>query len=393
MDMRSTRLAKGVLACFIAVVSMIGFTVAPAAAATDDTMSLNDVGVTDVGDAINGVVETEEVDGPDGSDLGEDVVPGADPAVPDVGATPEGPDTGTGDAVQPAPGLPDAGATPDIQDPGTRDSLPGAPGGSLDPEEFPVGDERARVNVCGPLDPSAEDLPLDVLPGVDDLPDVTGVPTKVLTYDAIFGIVFSTPSACDVVHPNEPQVDPNDPPQNPDYTFDVARSGQFRDGVVYLVYWGSTLNGSSGEPGVSGKSGLLANPEAVDVVQIYVINDGRNEYGSEFHFENIDSQTDSFKGRSTLILVDRPAGIEYRCDGLAAYQPDTSTDGIVDNPTGPCQSSFVGAPNLPPSQLMRGGMRLVETISDGESPVDTEESELPADQGELPVDVDQLLSL
>ena len=107
------------------------------------------------------------------------------------------------------------------------------------PEDVPIGDENAQVNVCEPLDVESSDLPAEALPSIQDLPKEavpSGVPTSILSNDAVLGIALGlVPAPCDIQTPNDPSVDPTDPPSDPGYDFDVQRFGQFQDGGVALI--------------------------------------------------------------------------------------------------------------------------------------------------------------
>lgn len=288
-------------------------------------------------------------------------------------------------------GLPTGDVGDTLPSDGVGDSLPSdeLPSGGLDPENFPVGDDRAQVNVCDPLNPDSSELPTDAVPGINDLPSSvvpSTLPTNLLTNEAVVGIILGiTPAPCEVFNPNEPQIDPTNPPTSPDYTFDILRLNEYRGGAVYLIDYGGTLNETSGTPGVSGTSGLLANPDDVDVDQVLVMNDGRNEYGGELHFRNIDSQTDSFKGSGVLILMGGEVGAQGNCRNLQEYQPDLTVESLEENPLGPCQFKPVGVTRtIGPGEVIR---ILTETgdVGGGE--------DLPVNPDSLPIDPDELLNL
>jgi hypothetical protein len=212
------------------------------------------------------------------------------------------------------------------------------------PEDVPIGDENAQVNVCEPLDVESSDLPAEALPSIQDLPKEavpSGVPTSILSNDAVLGIALGLiPAPCEVVTPNDPPVDPTDPPSEPAYDFDVQRFGQFQDGGVALITFDSTLNESGEGPGVSGMFGGLTTSEFGDVDGELVVNDGEKDYGVDprFQYEN-----DSFSGEAALLIFGKQAGVAGECNNL--QEASGALGDIQNNPLGPCEYELIGLPN------------------------------------------------
>lgn len=254
------------------------------------------------------------------------------------------------------------------------------------PEDVPIGGEDATVNVCEPLDLGPQDLPVGALPGLGNLPDSLqppGLPADVITPEAVFGILLGiTPAPCEVVHPNEPQIDPTDPPDEPRGELDVARFGEYNDGGVGLTYYDLTLNDSADGPGISGLTGVLVTPEYGDLDQELVVNDGRNDYGVDPRFRY---DQDGVQGEAVLILLGKNAGIEGSCQSLEEYDGNLVPGGIDDleeNPLGPCEYTLVGLPNLfGPGDLFG----IVNGLSERDGP--------PINPGGLPINPDALLNL
>lgn len=251
------------------------------------------------------------------------------------------------------------------------------------PEDVPIGGENATVNVCEPLDLGPQDLPVGALPSLGDLPDglqPPGVPASLITPEAVLGIVLGiAPAPCEVVNPNDPQIDPTDPPDEPRGTLDVARFGEYNDGGVGLVYYEGTLDDSEGGPSIDGMSGLLLTPEYGDVDQKLVLDDGRNDYGLDPRFRY---NEDGVEYEAILILLGKQAGVEGGCENLEEYDGDLSVDSLEENPLGPCEYSLVGLPNLfGPGDLVA----ILTGLGEREEP--------PVNLDALPVNPDALLNL
>lgn len=255
------------------------------------------------------------------------------------------------------------------------------------PEDAPVGDDRATVNVCEPLDLGPRDLPIGALPGLGDLPDSLqppGLPADLVTPEAVLGIVLGiTPAPCEVVNPSEPQIDPTDPPDDPRAQLDVARFGEYNDGGVSLTYYDLTLDDSSSGPGVSGYTGVLLTPEYGDLDQELIVDDGRNGYGVDPRLRYND---DGVQGETVLILLGKNAGVEGDCQNIEQYDGNVvpgNMEELQENPLGPCEYTLVGLPNLfGPGDLVGILAGLGET---GDEP--------PVNPDALPINPDALLNL
>jgi len=212
------------------------------------------------------------------------------------------------------------------------------------PEDVPIGDENAQVNVCEPLNVESSDLPAEALPSIQDLPQEavpSGVPTSILSNDAVLGIALGlVPAPCDIQTPNDPSVDPTDPPSEPAYDFDVQRFGQYEDGGVALITYDGTLNESGEGPGVSGMLGGLTTSEFGDLDGELVVNDGENDYGVD---PRVRYNDDSFEGEAVLLIFGNQAGIDGECNDLTEFDGDFSD--VQENPLGPCEYELVGLPN------------------------------------------------
>jgi|GEM_PF-1686931 len=216
------------------------------------------------------------------------------------------------------------------------------------PEDVPIGDENAQVNVCEPLNVESSDLPAEALPSIQDLPQEavpSGVPTSILSNDAVLGIALGlVPAPCDIQTPNDPSVDPTDPPSEPAYDFDVKKFGQTErlgnQGGVAVITYDSTLNESGEGPGVSGMLGGLTTSEFGDLDGELVVNDGEKDYGVD---PRVRYNDDSFEGEAVLLIFGNQAGIDGECNDLTEFDGDFSD--VQENPLGPCEYELVGLPN------------------------------------------------
>jgi len=197
---------------------LVGLLVAPAAAATGDDLLDDDLlgedGVTIGGD--DGVAVGTE-DGVNASVAGEDVTHGASTDVAsDV-------DSIGGDAAPAASGG-DALPTDDAPLPGTGDGV--------------TVTNATGLKVCDLTRITSNKLPAGSLPGLDALPSElapSGVPTDLLTSEALVGLATGgAPGACEVVDLEDPQVDPTDPPTDPDASLKILRLERTDDdGVAF----------------------------------------------------------------------------------------------------------------------------------------------------------------
>jgi hypothetical protein len=256
------------------------------------------------------------------------------------------------------------------------------------PEDLPVGDENAQVNICEPLDVGSGDLPAEALPSVQDLPQEalpSGVPTSILSNEAVLGIVLGlVPAPCEVQTPNDPSVDPTDPPSDPGYNFDVVRFGQYKDGGAALMTYDGTLNESGEGPGVSGMFGGLATSEFGDIDSELVVNDGEKDYGAD---PRLTYKNDSFEGEAVLMFFGKNAGVAGECNNLTEFDGDFSD--IQENPLGPCEYELVGLPNaIGPADVIsilagatEGGLPGAPELGGGGLPTGSATSLTPGDLG------------
>lgn len=219
------------------------------------------------------------------------------------------------------------------------------------PEDFPIGDERAALNVCDPLNVETDDLPLELFPSLQDVPEplqVPGIPSTILSNEALAGILLGLiPAPCEVFNPNDPQIDPTDLPDEPRGQFDIQRAGQYQDGGVFVVDSSGTLNESADGPRADVMVGALATSEFGDFDTELTFNDGKNDYGVEKLRARYND--DGVQLRLVLSLVDKQAGVDLSCDSSPdeavleeAFAKDLGQ--LQQNPLAPCEIEFVGLP-------------------------------------------------
>lgn len=256
------------------------------------------------------------------------------------------------------------------------------------PEDFPIGDDRALVNICDPLDLEAGDLPIGLIPGPGEiLPEalqLPGLPWDLITPEALVGILLGfIPAPCDVFNPNDPQIDPTDPPDDPRAQFDVARFGEQDGGAVGLVTYEGTLNDSGPGPSIEGQHGTLLTPEYGDIDHELILNDGKNDLGLDTRIRYNENRT-SFE--AVLVLLGKRAGINVNCKTLENYDGNLITldfQELEENPLGPCDYELVGLPNLVGPGDLFG---IVNDLADNDEPIIDPFAALP-------INLDALLNL
>ena len=232
------------------------------------------------------------------------------------------------------------------------------------PEDVPIGDENAQVNICEPLNFEPSDFPLEALPSIQDLPQEpipSGVPTSILSNQAVLGLVLGiVPAPCDIQTPNDPSVDPTDPPSDPAYNINIKKLGQTErlgnQGGVALITFDSTLNESGEGPGVSGKLGALTTSEFGDLNGRLVANDGNNDYGVD---PRVRYNNDSFEGEAALLIFGTQAGAGVKCNDLTEFDGDFSN--VTTDPLGPCEYELIGLPDaVGPADVIKIILRATE---------------------------------
>ncbi len=285
--MGESSIARATLSCLVAVLMVVGFTAAPAAA-VDDGVSVSDDGVS-VGVDGNGVEVNDDGD-----------------------VTVENDTSTVEESIPSEEDTPDEGTLPDEEDI--------APDDSNDDEEGPFPDA-----VCTDVgDQAQENVPFEQVPWFDDLPEQAqppGVPTNLITPEVAAAIVFgATPNQCEVQDPNDPSVDPTDPPRDPDYSVENQRMGQFRDGAVGVVVFDVTANESGEGPGATVTAAGLATSQFGDADPSVTVNDGEKDYTVDPRVRYFDDGTGM--AETNVELLGTRLGVVMDCNGEEC-QPGT----------------------------------------------------------------------
>jgi hypothetical protein len=170
-----------------------------------------------------------------------------------------------------------------------------------------------------------DNVPYDTLPSQDQLPDQVPNPIPpFITPESIANLVVGVaPNQCDIQDPNDPSVDPNDPPSTPGAEVHVLRAEQYKDGGALWVTYRAGL--SDDGPAVSGTLAGLAYSGGVSTEDDVVLDDGEKEYVVEPRFQGDDSTADGSADASSPIGA---AGATVECSG------------------GECQPGATGVPNF-----------------------------------------------
>jgi hypothetical protein len=168
-------------------------------------------------------------------------------------------------------------------------------------------------------------VPFEQVPWFDDLPEQAqppGVPTNLITPEVAAAIAFgATPNQCEVQDPNDPSVDPQNPPSDPGASATPQRYGQFRDGAVGVVVFDVTANESGEGPAVSGVVGGLATSEFGDADAELTVNDGEKDYTVDPRVRYHDGGSTAMAETNVELLGTR-LGVVMDCDGEEC-QPGT----------------------------------------------------------------------
>jgi hypothetical protein len=155
------------------------------------------------------------------------------------------------------------------------DALPTdqAPG----PEALPVG-SNSQIGCSKPV--TADDLPAEAVPYIDDLPaqppTVPLLPTRVASPGNLAGLGFSfAPDTCDIYDPDDPSIDPTDPPTNPTSEYETTSFSATDERASYYGLGEGEL--SEGGPGWDGLFIFLLTEERAASVNEVTVTDGQTD--------------------------------------------------------------------------------------------------------------------
>ena len=177
-----------------------------------------------------------------------------------------------------------------------------------------------------------DNVPYDTLPSQDQLPDQVPNPIPpFITPESIANLVVGVaPNQCDIQDPNDPSVDPNDPPTTPGAEVHVLRAEQYKDGGALWVTYRAGL-GDDG-PAVSGTLAGLAYSGGVSTEDEVVLDDGEKEYVVEPRFQGDDSTAD---GSADASSPTGAAGVTVECSGGECQPGATGVPNYVEYPAIP----------------------------------------------------------
>lgn len=389
--MRNT--GRKLVIAFMAVGLFTGLSVAPAAAVADDGL-LDDDGIDVGGDEGVSVGVDDGVEVGVGGDEGVNVGVGTEDGVNASVAGDEGVQVGAG----PNDGLETSVAGQDLTEGAPTDVASGVDGiggdeaPALGNSPLPGGDslpapsgnginltQATGVEVCDLTRLDSSKLPADALPGLDALPSELappGVPTNLLTTETVLGLATGpVPGTCEAVDLNDPQLDPTDPPTEPDGGFEIIRMQQTGTGGVLWISTAGTLNESGDGPSFGSSPQAQVEPDNLVLEPDFVFNAGEGDYGID---PVVQRTGDDVRLRGVVLFVGKNAGVDTQCTDLREYDGDLSADNIAD--LGPCEYELVGIPSLfTPQDLVQ----ILGSAGEGGLPVDP--------GGQLPID--DLLSL
>jgi hypothetical protein len=235
------------------------------------------------------------------------------------------------------------------------------------------------VDVCELLRVSNNKLPTGSLPGLDSLPSEfapPGVPTNLLTTETVVGLVTGAiPGGCEVVDLEDPQLDPTDPPTEPDQTAEVMRFSRVDNGLAATFLYKGTLNESGDGPSIDTSPGMFLSPTVQDVRPDFVLNVGEGDYGAD---PVIRRNNDSIRLQGVIILVGDRAGVDVECTDMKEFDGDLSEENLAD--LGPCDYELIGLPSLVTPE---DAFQILGSLGEGPG----------IDPGNLPIDPGQLLGL
>lgn len=212
------------------------------------------------------------------------------------------------------------------------DALPTeqAPG----PEALPVGSD-SQIDCAKPI--GADDLPLGAVPYIDDLPfeppTVPLLPTRVASPENLAGLGFSfAPDQCEIYDPDDPSIDPTDPPTN--LTGEVNTVDLSKQGDTFRYFGTSEGELEEGGPAWDGLLVIITTQERLRVVEDLRITDGKtdNYAGLETDME-AQRDFESSSGEYTVFLPGA-GGLNtgYECGNV----PESEIDPLED-PTVTCE--------------------------------------------------------
>jgi len=145
------------------------------------------------------------------------------------------------------------------------------------PEALPVGSD-SQVDCAKPI--AADDLPTEAVPYIDDLPvqppTVPLLPTRVASPGNLAGLGFSfAPDTCEIYDPDNPSIDPTDPPTNPSAEYETASFHSTDEEAQYIGSGQGELE--DGGPGWDSFFVFLLSENRIANVNEVTVTDGQTD--------------------------------------------------------------------------------------------------------------------
>jgi hypothetical protein len=327
---------RTIVSCALAVMLIVGFTAAPAAALTqdsvvdDDTLDGIDADTSDSDGSSTGGVQVRIVDTNSPVETGETLTVTVDVESNDGGNVAFLIDGEEVDERGFAPGQDDTVTfewETSYQDAGEHNATVES-GADSDTETVQVEPgftfpEQTCENVPQRVN---DNVPYEELPSQDQLPEEIPNPVPpFLTPRSVTNLLIgAAPNQCEIQDPNDPSVDPTDPPADPTVEYNVLRAEQYKDGGALWVTYRAGLNGSEG-PAVSGTLGAVLYSGNANLNPDFAVNDGQSEYAVDPRLDGDDSTAEG---------------------SLDVSAPFGSAGGSMDCSGGECQPGSSGIPTF-----------------------------------------------
>jgi hypothetical protein len=331
VEMVEQSTSKTIVSCVLAMLLIISFTAAPAAALTqddvvdDDSLDGIDADTSDSDGSDTDGVEVRIVNTNSPVETGETLNVKVDVVTNDGGTVALLIDGEKVDEKGFAPGQEDRATfqwETSFQDAGEHNATVRS-GADSDSETVQVEPgysfpEERCTNVPKEVN---KNVPYGELPSQDQLPEEIPNPVPPFLTPRSVGnlIVGATPNQCEIQDPNDPSVDPTDPQTEPSAEYNILRAEQYKDGGALWITYRAGLSEDEG-PAVSGSLGAVIYSGNAYANPNLAVNDGEKAYAVDPEFDGDDSTAE---GSAEASAPFGTVGGEMDCAG-GECQPDSS---------------------------------------------------------------------
>ena len=312
------------VSCFVALLVMVGFAAAPAAALTQDSDGV-DLDTTDSDGSSTSGVQVRIVNTNSPVQTGDTLKVTVDVESNDGGSAELFIDGESVDRKGFAPGQEDRVTfqwETSFTDAGEHNATVRS-GADSDSEtvEVEAGYTFPEERCTNVPKRANENVPYEELPSQDQLPEQVPNPIPpFITPESLANLVVGVaPNQCDIQDPNDPSVDPNDPPSTPGAEVHVLRAEQYKDGGALWMTYRAGLSEDEG-PAVSGSLGAVIYSGNAYANPNLAVNDGEKDYAVDPEFDGDDSTAE---GSAEASAPFGTIGGEMDCAG-GECQPDSS---------------------------------------------------------------------